>query len=100
LLLIPLILESKNTATAQNKIIVKIVGNISAQNFSPDLSFTLTGVLFSGLLSPKSHREYFSGKIAISFRVFSVQFSVIFSHAEIAINLFPSIRISLYFKSL
>jgi hypothetical protein len=76
-----------------------IVGSISAQNFSEVLSFTIIFVSISGFFSPKSFKESFSGRITISLGIFVIQFSYTTSHEAVAIALFQSMIISLYFQA-
>jgi hypothetical protein len=96
LLAIHHILFIKNIAIIKNNTKAIIVGSISDQNLSLELSFTITFVAILELLSHKSFRESVAGNIIISLLIFRIQllsFSV--THESVAIALFQSISISL-----
>jgi hypothetical protein len=84
----------------KNRTNAKIVGSISAQNCSDVLSFTFIIVFMFGSFNPKSFNESLFGKITISLGIFSIQFSNTTSQEAVAIALFQSITISLYFQVL
>ncbi|NCB13730.1 MAG: hypothetical protein EOM78_19150 [Erysipelotrichia bacterium] len=90
------ILFIKINQIIKNNINPIIVGNISHQNLSHELSFISIFVQISGFLSHKSFKESVCGKITISLLIFSTQFSTTFAQDSVAIALFQSIKISVY----
>jgi hypothetical protein len=97
---IPPIFHKNIIATIKNKTKAIIVGNISDQNCSEVLSLTLIKVFISGFFKPRSFNESLFGKITISLGIFSIPLSYTTSQEAVAIALFQSINISLYFQFL
>ncbi|NCB14269.1 MAG: hypothetical protein EOM78_22020 [Erysipelotrichia bacterium] len=93
---IPHILEIRNIAITKNNTKPMIVGNISDQNLSFELSLTIIFVGTFGFFSHNSVRESVAGNIMISLFIFSTQLTNCLAHDKVAIALFQSIKISLY----